>query len=104
MIAFGGDAQSVPLAKRGSLDACAGDLTAPAVVVVEIEIVLQSIGTDHVIATFGEAEDNAARRVPASRHRLETYRDVDVGVGAARRDDHVEGVARGALTQRAATL
>ncbi len=71
-------------------------------VVVEIEVVLQSVGADHVIATVGESEDNATRRILASRHRLETYRDIDVGVGTAGRDDHVERVVSRALNQRSA--
>ena len=43
VIAFGSDAQLVPLAERGSLDARPRDFTPAPVVVVEIEIVLQAL-------------------------------------------------------------
>jgi len=67
VITLGSDAQFVPLPKRRSLDARAGDLTAAPVVIVEIEVVLQSVGSDHVIAAFRETEDNAAGGVLPSR-------------------------------------
>src|SRR5215831_4226857 len=103
-IALRSDAQLVPLTKRGSLDSHASDLVTTSVVVIEIEVVLQCVRSDHVIATIGESEDNAARGVLASGHRPETYRDIDVGVGTAGRNDHVERVVCCTLDQRSATL
>jgi hypothetical protein len=61
-------------------------MTAP-VVIVEIKVVLQSVGSDHVIATFRETEDNAAGGVLPSRDGFEPHRDING------RDDHVEIVA-----------
>src|SRR5229473_4502297 len=100
-IARGRDAQPVPLAERRRLDARAVDLMPAAVVVVEGEVVFEGIGADDIVATVGEAEDDAAGRVLASRHRLEAHGDIDVAIGTARRDDHVEGIPGRALDERA---
>src|SRR5947209_2861913 len=60
VVADSRNAQLMPLAERRRLDACAGDLTAAAVVVVEIEVALERVGADHVVAAFSETEDDAA--------------------------------------------
>src|ERR1700682_6088565 len=75
-----------------------------AVVVIEIEVILQSVRPNHVIATLREAEDDAAGRVLASRYRLEAHRDIDSGVRTAGGDNHVESIARRGLHQCPATL
>src|SRR5262249_44216173 len=64
------DAHQVPLAERGGLHARARQLTAPAVVVVKPEIVLESVGANDVVLAVVEAEDDAARCVFLSRERI----------------------------------
>src|SRR5580704_8707574 len=104
VITLGRDAQFVPMAKRRSLHARPGDLMAALVVIVEIEVVLQSIGSDHVVATFGKSEDNAAGGILSSRDGFEPHRDINVGIRPAGRDDHVESIVSGVLNQRPASL
>jgi hypothetical protein len=104
VIPLGSDAQLVPLAKRRSLRARAGDLMTTPVVIVEIEVVLQSIGSDHVVATLGKSEDNAAGGVLASRDGFEPHRGINVGIRPAGRDDHIESIVSGVLNQRLASL
>ncbi len=63
VVADGYYADGVPLAERGCLHPRAGELVAPAIVVVEAEVVLQSVGTDDVVLSVVEPEDNATRSV-----------------------------------------
>src|SRR5258708_30245223 len=77
---------------------------AAVIIVVEAEVTLEGVGADHVVATVGEAKDDAPGGVLASRDRLEAHADIDVAVGAARRDDDVELVLGGALHQRSAAM
>src|SRR5438132_13557935 len=60
VIANGDHPHQMPLAKRGCLHARARQLTAPAVVVVKPEIVLESVGANDVVLAVVEAEDDAA--------------------------------------------
>src|SRR4026209_318001 len=62
-------AEGVPPAERRRLHFRRGDLPAPAVVVVEPEVVLESIGAHHVIPALVEPEHDAAGGVlsPAQR-------------------------------------
>src|SRR5215510_12208964 len=77
-------AKHVPLAERWCLHARARQLTAPAVVVVEPEIVLESVGANDVVLAVVEAEDDAARCVFLPRERIELYGHVDVREGTGR--------------------
>src|SRR5205807_8796201 len=104
VIPLGRDAQLVPLAKHRSLDARADDLMAAPVVIVQIEVVLQSVGSDHVVATIRKSEDNAAGGVLASRDGFEPHRDINVGIRPAARYDPVECIVSGVLNQRPASL
>src|SRR5262249_12293018 len=94
------DAQFMPLAERRSLDTHTGDLMAAAVVIVQIEVVLQSIGPDDVITAFGEAEDDAGGGVLAPRNGFEPHRNINIGIRSARCHDHVESIVCRALNQR----
>ena len=78
-ITLGRDAQLVPLAKCRSLHVHADDPTAALVVIVQIEVVLQGIGSDHVIAALGETEDDSGGGVLTSQiglNRTETSSSV----------------------------
>src|SRR5450631_880133 len=90
----------MPLSKRRSLDARAGDLMAEPVVIVQIKVVLQSIGSDHVIAAFGESEDDSGGGVLTSRDWFEPHRNIDVGIRPTRCDNHVVRIVCRALNQR----
>jgi hypothetical protein len=94
---------AVPLAKRRSLDARAGDLMAAPIVIVQIEVVLQGIGSDHVIAAFGETEDDSGGGVLVSRDWFEPHRNIDIGIRPAGRDDDVERIVFRPLNQRLAS-
>src|SRR5439155_20862617 len=60
VVAEGDDAHRVPLTERRSLDAGARQLIAPAVVVVQAEVVLERVRADDVVRAVCEAEDDAA--------------------------------------------
>src|SRR2546428_5365303 len=60
VVAEGDDAHRVPLTERRRLDAGARQLTPPAVVVVQAEVVLQRVRADDVVLPVCEAEDDAA--------------------------------------------
>src|SRR5256712_1214383 len=87
----------VPLPGCRRLDARGRQLTPASVVVVEAEVVLECIGTDHVVLAVVEPEHDPARGILAPRKRLEFHGDVDVGKRANRGNNDVEFVPHGAL-------
>src|SRR5712691_4420266 len=97
------DAHRMPLPERRRLDAGARQLTAPAVVVVQTEVVLERVRADDVVLAVREAEDDATRGVFPSRDRLELHRDFHIGVRAGRRHHHVELVPGRALDEHLLT-
>src|SRR5262245_2362420 len=96
VIPHGDETYGMPLAQRRRLHPGRGDLAAPAVVIVEAEVVFERVGPHQVVLPVIEAEDDAARRVFPAGHRLELHRDIDVAVGPWR-DDHIELVPRRSL-------
>src|SRR2546428_4307636 len=60
VVAEGDDAHRVPLIERGRLDAGARQLIAPAVVVVQAEVVLERVRANDVVLPVCEAEDDTA--------------------------------------------
>src|SRR5262245_35885271 len=86
------DSNRVPLAQRGGFDRRARELSSSSIVVVETEVVLQSIGANHVIPAVRKPKDDAAGGILSTRHRLEANRDVDIAVRAAWGDDDVERI------------
>src|SRR5713101_3156293 len=55
VIPHGHDTDGVPLPECWRLHACAGELAASAIVVVQPEIALERVGPDHVVLAVGEA-------------------------------------------------
>src|SRR5579872_226624 len=113
MVAFSADAHFMPLPKRRRLHADPGDRVATTalrgtgrfgLVIIKVEIVLQRVGPDDVIATFGKAKYDSTGSVLTPGDGFETHVDVDIGVGAARRDNDIEGLVRGTLDQRLAAF
>src|SRR5438045_9755365 len=77
------NAQFVPRAECRSLYAYAGDLIPAPIIVIKIEIVLQCVGANEVIAATREAKNDAAGRILVSRYRLEANRYIDVDARTA---------------------
>src|SRR5262245_20646652 len=100
-VAVGRHAQRVPLAQHRRHNRRARKHVAAPVVVVEPEIVLGGVRAHEIVAAFRETKDDAAGCILPAGDRFESHGDVDVAVGAARSDDDVKFVVRGALYQRA---
>src|SRR5207244_13548866 len=73
VVAEGDDAHRVPLTERRRLDAGARQLTPPAVVVVQPEVVLERVRANDVVLPVPEAEDDAACGVLLSRDGPELH-------------------------------
>src|SRR5262245_6385462 len=93
----------MPLAELGCPHACRRDLAAPAIVVVEPEIVFERVGSHDVVLAVVESKHDAARGVLPAGDRLELHRHVDVGIGTGWPDDDVELVLRRALHEHPLT-
>src|SRR5229473_3892328 len=99
VVADGDHANRVPLPEGRRLHPHAGDLPAPPIVGVEVEVVLERVGPDDVVLAVVEPEHDPAGRVLPARHGLELHRRVDVRVRPDRGDDHVEDVLHRALDE-----
>src|SRR5215813_8190775 len=70
--------EQMPLTEGGRLDAGASELIAPAVVGVEPEVVLERVGSHHIVSMVAEAEHDAARSIFFPGQQIELHRDVEV--------------------------
>src|SRR5918996_1292483 len=93
------NSQRVPLAQSRRLHCCCGDLVPLLVVVIQPEIVFESVGADDVVSSVRKAKDDPAGGVYLTRDRLKPNGDVHVGIRTPRCNDDVKIILQSVLNQ-----